>query len=45
MQVASYKNSHTDVKYSIGNTVNNTVISMCGVRWVLGTRVITLKGI
>ena len=24
-----------DVKYSIGNIVNNIVITMCGVRWVL----------
>lgn len=29
------KNCHGDVKYSIGNTVNNIVISMYGVRRVL----------
>lgn len=29
------KNSHGDVKYSVGNIVNNIVISMYGVRRVL----------
>ena len=29
------QNSHRDVKYSIGNMVNNIVITMCGARWVL----------
>ena len=29
------QNSHGDVKYSTGNTVNNIVITMYGVRWVL----------
>ena len=28
-------NSHEDVKYSIGNTVNNIVITMSGAKWVL----------
>ena len=28
------QNSHGDVKYSIGNTVNNILITMYGVRWV-----------
>ena len=28
-------NSHRDVKYSIGNIDNNTVITMYGTRWVL----------
>lgn len=27
--------SHGDVKDSIGNGVHNTVITVCGVRWVL----------
>ena len=35
IKIASYKNSHGDVKYSIGNIVNNTVITMDGARWVL----------
>ena len=34
------QNSHTDVKYSIGNIVNAILISMYGVRWVLGTLII-----
>ena len=34
-------NSPGDVKYSIGNTVYNTVITMCGVRGVLDLRGIT----
>ena len=29
------KNYHRDVKYSIGNTVNNTAISMFGTRCVV----------
>ena len=29
------QNSHGDVKYSTGNTVNNIVITMCGARWML----------
>ena len=29
------QNSRGDVKYSIGNTVNNIVITMYGARWVL----------
>ena len=28
-------NSHRDVKYSIRNTVNNILITMYGVRWIL----------
>ena len=28
------QNSHGDVKYSIGNIVNNILITMYGVRWV-----------
>ena len=31
----SLQNSHGDVKYSIGNIVNNIVITVYGVRWVL----------
>lgn len=26
---------HEDIKHSIGNTVNNVVMTMYGVRWVL----------
>ena len=29
------QNSHGDVKYSLGNIVNNIVITMYGARWVL----------
>ena len=29
------QNSHEDVKYSVGNTVNNIVITMHGARLVL----------
>ena len=29
------QNSHRDVKYSVGNIVNNILIIMCGLRWVL----------
>ena len=29
------KNSHGNVKYSIGNTVNDVVITLYGARWVL----------
>ena len=28
------QNSHRNVKYSMGNIVNNIVITMCGARWV-----------
>ena len=28
------QNSHGDEKYSMGNTVNNILITMYGVRWV-----------
>ena len=27
--------SHGDVQYGIGNIVNNIVITMCAIRWVL----------
>ena len=30
------KNSHRNVKNSIGNIDSNIVITICGVRWVLG---------
>ena len=30
-----FLNSHGDVKFSIGNIVNNIVITMYGARWVL----------
>ena len=30
------QNSHGNVKYSAGNRVNNTVITMDGARWGLG---------
>ena len=29
------ENSHMDVKYTIGNIVNNIVTTMCGAKWVL----------
>ena len=29
------QNNHGDIKYSIGNIVNNILINMCGARWVL----------
>ena len=29
------QNNHRDVKYSVGNTVNNTVITTCSARWAL----------
>ena len=29
------QDSREDVKHSAGTTVNNTVITMCGVRWAL----------
>ena len=29
------QNSHGDVKYSVGDVVNNIVITMYGARWVL----------
>ena len=35
VQTASYRISHRDATYSIGDIVNNTVITMCGVRWLL----------
>ena len=31
----SYNISHGDVKYSIGNRVDNTIITMYGDRWLL----------
>ena len=34
VQIASQKNRHADVKYSIGNIVNNIVRTMNDVRWV-----------
>ena len=30
------QNSHGDVRYSIGNTANDIVVTMCGGRWALG---------
>lgn len=36
MKTCSYKNGHGDVKYSTGNTVDHTVITLPGVRWLLG---------
>ena len=38
------QNIHRDVKYHIRNTVNNIVITMYGVRWVLDTGVNTSVG-
>ena len=35
VQIASYLNSHGDIKYSLCNIANNIVITMYGVRWVL----------
>lgn len=35
MQTASYENSHRDVKYSYRDIVNNIVITVYRVRWVL----------
>ena len=35
VQVGSYKIVNGDIKYSIGDTVNNIVIAVCGARWVL----------
>ena len=35
VQIASYKNSQGDAKCSIGNPVNSTVITVCGVGWAL----------
>ena len=32
VQIASYKNSQGDVKYSTGNTVNSIIISVYGFR-------------
>ena len=32
--IASYKNCHRDIKYSIGNIVNNIII-LYGIGWVL----------
>lgn len=29
------QNSHRDVRYSIGNIVNKTIITMCGAGWAL----------
>ena len=34
-KMARNKNSHGDVKYNTGNIVNNIVITVYGVRWVL----------
>lgn len=34
-QIGSYKNNHKDIKSNVGNIVNNTIIIMCGVTWVL----------
>lgn len=31
----NYKNSYGDIKYSIGNTVNNIVITRYSIRWAL----------
>ena len=33
--VEKLQNSHGDTKYSIENTVNNSMITMCGARWAL----------
>ena len=35
VQIGNYKNSHRVVKCGTGTTVNNIVITMDGVRWVL----------
>lgn len=35
MQIASYKNSDGDVKYSIADIVSDTVITVYGTRWGL----------
>ena len=35
------QSSHGDVKYSIGNTVSNSVLSMCGVKGILDLSAIT----
>ena len=32
VQIASYENRHEDLRYSIGNTVNHTVITVGGIR-------------
>ena len=29
------QNGHGDVKYSLGNMVSNTVVTVCGAGWVL----------
>lgn len=37
--------SHGDVEYSIGDILNNIIITMCGISWVLnlsGSRLTTL---
>ena len=31
-------NSHRGVKCGVGNTVSDAVVTMCGVRWVLGSK-------
>lgn len=36
VQTASYKVSHRDVKYSLGNIVNNITIIIYGDRWLIG---------
>ena len=30
-----FQNRQSDVKYNIGDVVNNTAITMCGARWAL----------
>ena len=35
MQTAGYRDSHGDVKYSVGSRVNNIVITIYGTRWAL----------
>ena len=35
MQIGSYKIVTGHVKYSIGNTVNNMVITVYGIRWIV----------
>lgn len=34
-KIASYKNSHRNVRYNIGNTVINTEVTVYGIRWIL----------
>lgn len=35
VQASSYRISHRDEKYSIGNIVNDIIIVLCGDRWWL----------